>query len=45
MKIKFNQVSKENPFAIVGEENDNLDNSSEYYEDIIFSGKDNDNTK
>jgi len=45
MKIKFNQVSKENPFAVVGEENDNFDNSSAYYEDIIFSGIDNDNTK
>ena len=45
MKIKFNEVSKENPFSIVGEENDNAGQSSDCDEDIVFSGKDNDNVK
>jgi len=45
MKIKFNEVSKENPFSVVGEENDNAGYSSSCDEDIVFSGKDNDNVK
>jgi hypothetical protein len=41
----FNEVSKENPFSVVGEENDNAGQSSDCDEDIVFSGKDNDNVK